>query len=256
MNRIFHTPDLNRVEFLDDRFYQYGEEYFPSVTTVLDVWPKGFGFNQWLKDVGNNAGQIVERAGKDGTIVHEAVEALLLGLPVKWANDKGAAMYTRQQWEMIGRAYEFISNPEIKILATETQVYSERWKVAGTVDLVAMIDGQIWLIDFKTSNALHTTHELQLAAYATFWNELCQKNGADAFKVSQTGILWLKALTRGPAKGKIQGKGWQLKTFDRAFEKAFKLFEHTKAIWDEENPDPRPANLIMPDTYHCPRNTQ
>jgi hypothetical protein len=54
----------------------------------------------------------------------------------------------------------------------------------------------------------HTSYDLQLAAYAVAWNETHDT------LVERTGILWLKASTRGEGKGEsIQGKGWQLKQY-------------------------------------------
>ena len=78
------------------------------------------------------------------------------------------------------------------------------------------------------------------------WNELNPD-----YKIDKTAILWLKALTRGADKKgiAIQGKGWQLKEFDRPYEDAFKLFQYTQAIWEEENPNYKPKNLIYPATF-------
>jgi hypothetical protein len=63
--------------------------------------------------------------------------------------------------------------------------------------------------------------------------------------------MWLRAQTRGEDKTrkKIQGAGWQLKEFDRNYEDGFKLFQHTKALWNEENPNYKPKNLIYPISF-------
>lgn len=251
LNRVFHTPEIQRVEFLDSRFYKYAEDvYFPSVTTILDVFPKGFGFNQWLKDVGNGASEIVERAANVGTKMHDTFERMANGETVTWAAENGKAAYTEQEWIMIASFVEFFATARPQVLATETQIYSEKYQYAGTIDLVCMINGLVYLIDYKTSNYLHKTHELQLSAYANAWNEHCEKTGNPTFKIDRTAILWLKASTRGPQSGKIQGKGWQLKEdFGRPYENAFNVFGYVRAIWDEENPDCKPKNLTMQDSF-------
>ena len=46
---------------------------------------------------------------------------------------------------------------------------------------------------------------------------------------------------------KIQGRGWQLKEFSRHYKDAFKIFKSLRVIWDEINPDYKPANLSLPD---------
>ena len=50
-------------------------------------------------------------------------------------------------------------------LMVETQLFSRKMRLGGTCDMVARINGETWLIDFKTSNGLYKTHEIQLAAY-------------------------------------------------------------------------------------------
>ena len=60
--------------------------------------------------------------------------------------------------------------------------------------------------------------------------------------------MHLRAATRGPDKtGKrIQGEGWKLDEVED-LEKTWNLFRHTKVIWKEENPNPKPKNLVYPD---------
>jgi len=47
----------------------------------------------------------------------------------------------------------------------ERRIYSRVREFAGTVDLVAKIDGRLCIADFKTSSALYDEMRLQLAAY-------------------------------------------------------------------------------------------
>lgn len=231
------------VQFLDERFYKINEEtYYPSITTVLDVYPKGFGFNQWLKDVGGNASDILERAGKLGSNVHNAIDNILQGIKISWQNEQGLANYSLQEWQMILRFKEFYDKFKPEIICNECQVISHELKRGGTIDIVAKLNGQIYLLDIKTGNGIYTTHELQVAAYAEMWN----KNNPEQ-KINKTAILWLNALTRGEGKGgAIQGQGWQIKEFDRPYSEAFKIFLHVNEIWNEENPDPKPKNLQYP----------
>jgi hypothetical protein len=246
MNNLFHKPALQRIDWLDQRFYQYDSQtYLPSVTEILSVYPKGFGFENWLKDVGNNASQIADRAANSGTKVHNAVETIIAGIEVRWADDAGNAQYTLEEWGMINKFYQFLTKHKPEIIASETQIYTLRHGYAGTIDLVIRMNGKTWLVDVKTSNYLHTGYELQLSAYATAWNE-----NTETHKIDQTGILWLKASTRTEGKkDAIQGPGWQLKTFERPYEQAFKVFQHTHEIWKEENPDPKPKIFSLPDRF-------
>jgi hypothetical protein len=97
-------------------------------------------------------------------------------------------------------------------------------------------------MDIKTSNSLHTSYELQLAAYAEAWNETHDE------KITKTGIIWLKAATRGADKQgkKVQGEGWQLKTFDMSIEDSMKMFVNVYEIYKLENPDAKPYTELLP----------
>lgn len=242
---LIHQPENQQINFLDSRYYSKTDGvYYPSVTTVLNVYPKGKQFEQWLKDVGLNADDIVRRAANQGTNVHNAIDKYLKGEEVKWATETGHANYILEEWLMFLKFVEFWSTWNPKMIANEFNLISDTYKLGGTIDIMCEINGERWLLDAKSSNSLHTTHELQLAAYAMMWNEVNPQ-----FRVDRTGIIWLKALTRGADKLKksIQGKGWQIKEYDRHYTEAWKLFQHTRAIWDEENPNYKPANMIYPD---------
>lgn len=243
MSKIIENKLERRISVLDERFYisDDGITYYPSVTTVLEAYYKGYGFYQWLKDVGNNADEIMKRAGESGTKIHNAIDNILMGNSVEWSAESGSLNYTLEEWQMLNKFMEFWNKYNPEIIAFEKNLVSDTYKIGGTTDLVCKINGEIWLIDYKTSNYIHKSHELQLSAYATLWNEKFEP-------IQRTGILWLKSATRGEdKKGKsIQGAGWQLKEFDRHYTDAFKIFQATQIIWNEENPNYKPKNLIYP----------
>lgn len=241
MNRaIFIDERLKQITFKDQRFYTLDElVFYPSVTTILEVYPKGFGFNQWLKDVGNNAEQIVDRAAALGSKIHSATERLNNGIELTWDDT-----YSIEEWDMLCKFASFWGQIKPNLQANEISLCSTELGYGGTIDRVVEINGRLWLLDIKTSNYIHTTHELQLAAYAMLWNSKSQ------YKIEKTGVLWLKAATRTEkidfSKDVMQGKGWQVKTFERSYEESFEIFKHTHEIWRVENPRYVPANLIYP----------
>lgn len=227
------------VEFLDERFYELDGEYFPSVTTILNVYPKGFGFDQWLKDLGHNAAEVLRRAGEQGSRVHDAIDRYLQGEEIQWDDN----VYSFLEWQMINRFVEFWTRYKPKIIANEVSLVNRSLGYGGTIDLVCEFQGTVWLIDFKTSNGIYTTHELQLAAYERLWDHEKESNQPS---VDHYGILWLKAATKTDKD--YQGKAWQLKTFDRIPAEAFLIFNNTFDIWKIENKDAKPKNLILPKT--------
>ena len=141
---------------------------------------------------------------------------------------------------MILKFAEFWNNYKPELITTEYHLFSDIHEYAGTADLVVRLNNKLWLIDIKTSKSIHTSYELQLAAYAKAWNETHDE------PIEETGILWLKSSVRTDGKnGKIQGKGWELKPIGN-IETYFNIFKNIYEIYNIENPDSKPYTEILP----------
>lgn len=245
--KIFYNEKLQQINVLDERFYtEDNVKFYPSATTVLGVYPKGKWFEDWLKSVGINANEIRDKAAETGSNVHNAIDQYLKGIEITWFSENGKELYTLLEWQMIQRFVEFWETHKPELISSETSLINHKMKLGGTIDLVCRIGDDIWLIDHKTSNAIQKTHELQLASYVEMWN----KTYPD-YKITRSGVMHLKAQTRGIDKTgkKIQGRGWKLHEFTRPHAEAYRLFRYTRAIWDEENPNYKPKNLIYPSSF-------
>lgn len=229
-----------QINVLDSRFYRREDKYYPSVTSILNYFPKNQFFHSWLKDVGHNSDIIASKAAAEGTQVHNAIEDFLNGEEIQWLDEFGNAKYSMDVWKMILKFANFWNTHKPELVASEYHLFSDEHEYAGTADLVVRWLDNLWLLDIKTSNSLHTSYDLQLAAYATAWNETHDE------KITQTGIIWLKANTRGEGKGeKIQGKGWEVK-FISDIENNFKMFKNIQEIYKLENPNFKPATETLP----------
>lgn len=237
---VEYSNDNKQVNVLDQRFYRRDGKYYPSVSSILNYFPKNQFFHSWLKDVGHNSDIIAQKAAGEGTQVHNAVEAFLNGEEITWIDEYGNAKYNLDVWRMILKFADFWNTHKPYLIATEYHLFSDEHEYAGTADLVVRLFDNIWLLDLKTSNSLHTSYDLQLAAYAQAWNETHNE------KVTHTGILWVKANTRGEGKGdKIQGKGWELKVVSD-IESNFKMFKNIQEIYKLENPNSKPMTELLP----------
>lgn len=230
------TITKDRIEFTDNRFYMTESgTYVPSVTTILDAYPKTAQFYSWLKEVGTNADEIRDEAGRRGSVVHELTERYDCGEEVSYLSDSGIPRMKMGEWAMFEKYVDYTTTNQPVIDMIEVHMISEKLGFAGTLDRVVKINGKSILIDIKTSNNLHDSFWLQLAAY----QQLLRTGGV---VVDQVGILWLNAKTR--TKKENQGVGWQLITKDTAeVQKDWELFQHTYQLWKTINKDLRPKNL-------------
>jgi hypothetical protein len=234
-NRILEiSDDAQQITLPDSRYYRRNGKYYPSVTYVLQYYPKGKFFENWLKQVGFASEHIVKRAAEEGTLVHELSERYLNGEELNFLSPNGKPQYDPDVWQMFLRFVEFWEEFKPTLIETEVHLFSDVLEVAGTCDLIVEINGEIWLLDLKTSNNLQLTYELQTAVYGQCYEECFGK------KIDRYGILWLKSSKRKAAKGKMQGKGWEIVESTRTFEDNIDIFKTVKRLFDLENPTHSP----------------
>jgi hypothetical protein len=234
------SSDYQQITMPDSRYYRRNGEYYPSITHVLSTYPKGQHFEDWLKKVGHSSEWIVKKASEEGTQVHEMIESWLNGEEITFLYADGNPRMPAHVWQMFLRFVDFWETYNPTLIEAEVHLFSDTLKVAGTCDLVCEIelDGKIerWIIDFKTSNHLQTTYDLQGATYAQCYEECYGK------KIDRVGVLWLKSKSRGVDKtGKsLKGKNWEIYESSRTQEQNIEIFNHVKALFDIENPKPKP----------------
>lgn len=235
----------NRIQFLDSRFYRTPDGGFvPSVTTILEAYPKGQQYVEWLKKNGEDADDIRDEAGRRGSIVHAMTETLDYGGELALMNEDGTPKYKLSEWAMLGRYAEFRERHPATVHAIELNMISAELGYAGTLDRLLTIGGQPYLMDIKTSGAVHNSYWLQQAAYIRLLGGTKEgRNALNGVAVDRVkpAILWLNAKTKTFGKdGTMQGPGWQFLTAETPVEKLLKIFDHTHALWLEENGASKP----------------
>ena len=235
-NRIIEiSQDAKQNTLPDSRYYRRNGKYYPSITYVLSYYPKGKFFEDWLKKVGYSADYIVQKAGQDGTQVHEMIEEYLNGSELNFLSSNGDPLYDPNVWQMFLKFVEWWETYKPTLLETEVHLFSDKLKVAGTCDLVCEIEGELWIVDFKTSNSIQTTYELQTAIYSECYEECFGK------KADRQGILWLKSKKHKPSEGKMQGKGWEMVEPKRTQDENLDIFNTVSKLFDLENPKHSPV---------------
>ena len=160
-------PVINRIDGgVTGRRYRTPEgALYPSITTVFSVLPNEH-LDKWRARVGESeARKISARAAQRGTFIHEQCEYLLTGRDHTPAAT--LKMFYWDTWQNFKPLVEQIGD----VLAIEAPLYSDRLRVAGTVDCVGYWNGQLSIIDFKTSSRRKSrdeidTYWMQCAAYS------------------------------------------------------------------------------------------
>lgn len=228
---------VNQITFLDSRLYEIEPGLFlPSVSTILNAYPKSFAFLEWLKKNGENADEIRDLAGERGSIVHRLTEDYDNGLDVSLFDSDGTIRYRLEEWAMFERYVEFSRKFKPEIISTEQTLFSRELGTAGTLDRRMNLLDKKLIVDIKTSNAIDNSYWLQLAAYFKMYEQMNPDDPIDG-----VAILWLKANTRTEGKkGAIQGNKWQMVFPDKPIDHYWNLFLATKALWNEENSGMKP----------------
>jgi len=154
---------VTRIQCANGRWYQTPEgAWVPSVTNILGCYPKGQGFDRWQAEQGGYVEAIAKRdaAGARGTLVHDAIAALIAGETVQLPEDTDP-----KAGKFIEGFINWWQEFQPKVIASEIFLVGDGY--AGTCDLIFHLRGENWIIDYKTSSSVHTSHHLQTAAYAT-----------------------------------------------------------------------------------------
>lgn len=204
--------------------------WYPSVTTILSVFPKGVGFNKYLTQQSSweSAEENLKEAGKRGTNVHKGSEMLELGETLQ------RGIYTVQEWQMLMGfvAWHDLYKPELHKM--EYGLVSDKHKTGGTIDRVYTINGFKTVFDLKTSGSIHDNYWCQVAMYAQMYEE---KHKGEI--IDQTAILRVTDRKKSLFE-------FQTKTRDE-WKEDLKIFKAVQEVWTYLNPNAQPKILELPE---------
>jgi len=252
-------------EFKSSSGYTIEGLWYPRVTRIVDMKSKP-ALLKFYATMGYDRAQLISKqSAREGTMVHEAVEALLLG--------KSPTMNGKMA-PSVEAFLEFIEKNKIKVIDeshVERLVHHKEHKYAGTLDVLATIGGKFGVLDIKTSEGIYRDYNLQTAAYMgalmnefpdikTRWilridqSQQCLRCGASlrtkggrkkvrlangSGHLFKNGFHAHYGVSRaceddehdwGPAKGVVE-----LKEITDDWEEDFKAFLAAKTLWEWEN---------------------
>ena len=155
--RLYTTPEGNR---------------YKSITTVLSHYNKQ-GIYEWRQAVGEEyANKVSRRAADRGTKMHKICEDYLNNeIP-----ELKMQMMMPDLKELFFKIKPFIDENIGKVYTQEQALYSDKYRIAGRVDLIAEWNGKVAVIDYKTSTKQKDEENIQnyfmqCTAYALMFAE-------------------------------------------------------------------------------------
>lgn len=175
--------------------YRHDGARVPSVTTILGRVKESGGLIGWAWKMGAE-GITLDEARKGtadvGSCVHDMIEAYFHGLPPEGPRGR----FERDGVDMAAADEAFAGflrwreESRLTVIATEVALTAPGW--GGTVDAMARDpEGRLWVLDWKSSNAVYVDMLAQIAAYAHLWtaNRGEAVHGGRLLRVSKGGSV-------------------------------------------------------------------
>ncbi len=189
-----HGEDVD-LEYDDEKHsYMVGDKQVPAVTRVVDAvspknlteWAAKAGAEWWLNNYTDDVEmqaimydgiryahkEISKEAQNIGSDVHKWIELHIRSkmdnghLFVEYPDDVKVPMQNFHKW------LDWAESRDIEWLGSEKKIYSKLWNYAGTIDALAKINGELYVIDFKTSAKIYKEYYLQVYGYAQAVHEM------------------------------------------------------------------------------------
>lgn len=168
--------EMKRLMEDNVRYYKVdGALSYPSVTSVISFVSRK-KFADWRARVGEEeANRKTKHATTRGTRLHRVFEEYLMNGDYKSLDEYNVPLIQL----MFNTAKSTLDQRLDNIYQQETNMYSSRLCLAGTVDLICEVDGELAIVDFKTSEKTKPEEWLedyfvQLSAY---WAMFSEKTG-------------------------------------------------------------------------------
>lgn len=155
MFEFYKTPE----EFMEANGYIINDVWYPRVTKIVSIKSKPALYYFYAESENFKASQeITKESAREGTLIHNAVEAILLGqnpeidLSIKPSIDAFLNFLEQNNIQV---------SPEL----VERRIVNYNHRYAGTVDALALINGKFGVLDIKTSQSIYRDYNLQTSAY-------------------------------------------------------------------------------------------
>lgn len=159
-------------------YFTKSGEKVPGTTTIIGRFKDSGALIQWAWKRGKEFPDEPLYASRDeaaniGSAAHAMVEAHIkkedpeTALSGFMLDEKGRAK-ARSAYNAF---VNWSSMSHLEIVDQEMLLVSEQYRFGGTPDAIGRVNGELCLVDWKTSNGVYMDFLLQLAAYKQLWEE-------------------------------------------------------------------------------------
>lgn len=139
--------------------------WLPRVTEIIKIKAKPGLLRYYGNLESFNQGETIKTlAASEGRLMHKTIEEILLGQEPEIPPLIQPAVTAFRNWR---REHDARIHPT----GVERRSVSRTHRYAGTIDMVAEIDGRHGILDLKTSSGMWRDYNLQTAAYMQAYNE-------------------------------------------------------------------------------------
>ena len=173
---------LNKIKFNDEHtnYINDNGDNVPSVTTILKILSKGDALVNWANNLGwqrKSYKKELDNSSIVGTTAHAYCEYTMnkdeeLFNQIQNRMDNLSDELYEQTCNAINSFKKWYKKNSHKIEVISTELSMSCDKYGGTTDLVCKYNGNIMLIDYKTSSSFYMSQFLQLAAYAKMYKTI------------------------------------------------------------------------------------
>jgi hypothetical protein len=137
--------------------YEIDGVWYPRVTSIVSIKAKPALYKYYADLPSFAAGEAIKnKSAEEGTLLHETVESILGGKETTIPDSVTAA---------VSAFKKFQNEHTIVPHMIEERICSKKHNYAGTIDVLADVDGVLGVLDIKTSIAIYRDYGIQAAAY-------------------------------------------------------------------------------------------
>lgn len=143
--------------FRDANGYEIDGIWYPRVTAIVGIKAKPALYMYYAGLPDFKTGEAIKvKSAEEGTLIHETIEGILKKEPVVVPDNIKPA---------ISAFLDFYKSNDITPHKIEERVVSKNHHYAGTMDVLAEVNGTLGVLDVKTSIAIYRDYSIQTSAY-------------------------------------------------------------------------------------------